>query len=396
VGAVAGFCNMVWKMVEEARGDEAPTHVAVIFDKSERTFRNELYPGYKAQRPPAPEDLVPQFPLIRDAVRAFNLPCIEMDGYEADDIIATYAEQAKARGGRVTIISADKDLMQLVGGPVSMVDTLKNRRIGPEEVVEKFGVEPDRVVDVQALAGDSIDNVPGAPGIGIKTAAQLIHEYGDLDALLARAGEIKQPKRRQTLIDHAAQILVSRELVTLKRDVDLPEPLEALEVREPDADALLGFLAQMEFRTLTGRIAQKLGREAPTVTLSSAAAAPTRSGDAPASPAHPALPPVDPRTWETVRDTEALASGSLASTSAAPLRSTPRRLGSTRWSATSSASRFPPGRVAPPTSLSATAAVPATFSTTARSFPVRSTARPASPCSSPFSRTRASSRSART
>jgi DNA polymerase I len=307
VGAVAGFCNMVWKMVEEARGDEAPTHVAVIFDKSERTFRNELYPGYKAQRPPAPEDLVPQFPLIRDAVRAFNLPCIEMDGYEADDIIATYAEQAKARGGRVTIISADKDLMQLVGGPVSMVDTLKNRRIGPEEVVEKFGVEPDRVVDVQALAGDSIDNVPGAPGIGIKTAAQLIHEYGDLDALLARAAEIKQPKRRQTLIDHAAQILVSRELVTLKRDVDLPEPLEALEVREPDADALLGFLAQMEFRTLTGRIAQKLGREAPTVTLSSAATAPTRTGDAPASPAHPALPPVDPRTWETVRDSEALA-----------------------------------------------------------------------------------------
>src|SRR5690606_29108543 len=237
-GAVHGFCNMIWKMIEEATGPDAPTHVAVVFDKSEQTFRNELFDGYKAHRPPAPEDLVPQFPLIREAVRAFCLPCIELAGFEADDIIASYAEVAKARGGRVTIISADKDLMQLVGGGVEMVDTLKNRRIGPEEVEERFGVGPDRVVDVQALAGDSVDNVPGAPGIGIKTAAQLINEYGDLDTLLARAPEIRQPKRRQTLIEKADQIRLSRTLVTLRRDVPLPVPIEALELREPKAEKL--------------------------------------------------------------------------------------------------------------------------------------------------------------
>ena len=165
---------MVWKMLRETKGADAPTHVAVIFDKSEVTFRNELYPAYKAQRPPAPEDLVPQFRLIRDATRAFNLPCLEQAGFEADDIIATYATQAAALGGRVTIVSSDKDLMQLVAPGVEMFDTLKNKPIGPDEVFEKFGVGPDRVIDVQALAGDSVDNVPGAPGIGVKTAAQLI------------------------------------------------------------------------------------------------------------------------------------------------------------------------------------------------------------------------------
>jgi DNA polymerase-1 len=259
VGAVAGFCNMVWKMLQETRGADAPTHVAVIFDKSEQTFRNELYPAYKAQRPPAPEDLVPQFGLIRAATRAFNLPCIEMGGFEADDIIATSATDAAAAGGRVTIVSADKDLMQLVGPGIEMFDTLKNRAIGPDEVVEKFGVGPDRVIDVQALAGDSVDNVPGAPGIGIKTAATLIQEYGDLDTLLARAGEIKQPKRREVLLGHADQIRISRDLVTLRRDVPLDEPLAALEVRDPDADTLLGFLGEMEFRSLAGRVATKLG-----------------------------------------------------------------------------------------------------------------------------------------
>ncbi len=224
VGAVAGFCNMIFKMVEDAKEADAPTHVAVIFDHSGKTFRNDLYDLYKANRPEAPEDLKPQFGLIREATRAFNLACIETEGFEADDIIATYAVLARDAGGRVTIVSSDKDLMQLVGGGVEMFDIMKNRRIGPEEVEEKFGVGPDRVIDVQALAGDSVDNVPGAPGIGIKTAAQLIGEYGDLDTLLARAEEIKQPKRRETLIEHADQIRVSRDLVTLRDDVPLDRP----------------------------------------------------------------------------------------------------------------------------------------------------------------------------
>jgi len=298
-GAVHGFCNMIWKMIEEATGPDAPTHVAVVFDKSEQTFRNELFDGYKAHRPPAPEDLVPQFPLIREAVRAFCLPCIELAGFEADDIIASYAEVAKARGGRVTIISADKDLMQLVGGGVEMVDTLKNRRIGPEEVEERFGVGPDRVVDVQALAGDSVDNVPGAPGIGIKTAAQLINEYGDLDTLLARAPEIRQPKRRQTLIEKADQIRLSRTLVTLRRDVPLPVPIEALELREPKAEKLLAFLAEMEFRGLAGRVAAKHGVEPPAV--SSAPAAPAAGVNTERSRA-PELPAVDRSVYGIVGD----------------------------------------------------------------------------------------------
>ncbi len=308
VGAVAGFCNMIHKMVEDAKGPDAPTHAAVIFDKSEQTFRNELFPAYKAHRPEVPEDLRPQFALIREATRAFNLPCIEMQGFEADDIIATYAEQAKAAGGRVTIVSADKDLMQLVGAGVEMVDTLKNRRIGPDEVAEKFGVGPDRVVDVQALAGDSVDNVPGAPGIGVKTAAQLIQEYGDLDTLLARAAEIRQPKRRETLIENADQIRLSRELVTLRRDAPVELPLEALEVREPDPEELLGFLAKMEFRTLTGRIAQKLGIEPPPASApapggASAGASSPREGGAagPARPAAPEAPPIDRALYQTVR-----------------------------------------------------------------------------------------------
>ena len=265
VGAIAGFCNMLYKQVEDNVGHDAPTHVAVIFDAKGKTFRSGIYSAYKANRPPAPEDLVPQFPIIREATRAFNLPCIEMDGFEADDIIATYAVQAREAGGRVTIISSDKDLMQLVGGGVEMLDPMKNKRIGIEEVEAKFGVGPDRVVDVQALAGDSVDNVPGAPGIGIKTAALLINEYGDLEALLARAEEIKQPKRRQTLIDNVEQIRVSRELVLLRQDVEMVEAIEDFELREPEADAVLPFLAEMEFRTLTNRIAAKLGVEAPAI-----------------------------------------------------------------------------------------------------------------------------------
>ena len=265
VGAVTGFCNMLYKMVEDQNGADAPTHVAVVFDAKGKTFRNEIYDQYKANRPPAPEDLVPQFPLTRDATKAFNLPSIELEGYEADDIIATLATQARDAGGRVTIISSDKDLMQLVGGGVEMLDAMKNRRIDIEGVEEKFGVGPDRVVDVQALAGDSVDNVPGAPGIGIKTAALLINEYGNLDELLARAEEIKQPKRRETLINFAGQIRTSRELVRLKTDVSLSVTLDELEVKDSVADDLLGFLAAMEFRTLSKRIAEKMGVEAPVI-----------------------------------------------------------------------------------------------------------------------------------
>ncbi|MDB6181880.1 DNA polymerase I [Paracoccus fistulariae] len=281
VGAVAGFSNMLWKYISDQQGGDAPTHAAVIFDHSSKTFRNEIYSDYKANRPPPPEDLRPQFPLTRDATRAFNIACIETEGYEADDIIAALACQARDAGGEVTIISSDKDLMQLVGDGVTMLDPMKNKVIGPDEVAEKFGVGPDRVVDVQALAGDSVDNVPGAPGIGIKTAAQLINEYGDLETLLARAGEIKQPKRRQTLIDHAEQIRISKRLVELDCDTPLDFTLDSLEVKEPDATALLTFLSEMEFRTLTNRVAEKLGAEAPAV----ASATPSEVAAAPEQPA---------------------------------------------------------------------------------------------------------------
>lgn len=301
IGAVAGFCNMVWKMVDEAKGEDAPTHVAVVFDKSERTFRNELFPGYKAQRPPAPADLVPQFGLIREATRAFNLPCIEMEGYEADDIIATYAERARGAGGRVTIVSADKDLMQLVAPGIEMFDTLKMKRIGPDEVFEKFGVAPERVIDVQALAGDSVDNVPGAPGIGIKTAAALITQFGDLDTLLARSAEIPQPKRRATLTDFAEQIRVSRALVTLKRDAPVEERLEALEVRRPDAPTLMDFLGRMEFRTLGARVAKRLGVDEAEIErpVAAASAAPAEAG---AGPANVEMPPIDRTRYAILRD----------------------------------------------------------------------------------------------
>ncbi len=265
IGAVAGFCNMLFKIVEESKGDEAPTHVAVIFDYSGKSFRNEIYDKYKAQRPPAPEDLVPQFPLTRDATRAFNVACIEVEGFEADDIIASFACQARNAGGRVTIVSSDKDLMQLVGDGVEMLDPMKNKRIDRDGVIEKFGVGPERVVDVQALAGDSVDNVPGAPGIGIKTAALLINEYGDLDTLLERAGEIKQPKRREALMDNIEQIRISKRLVQLDCDMTLETSLDDLEVQDPKPDVLLPFLADMEFRTLTKRVADKLGVDTPAI-----------------------------------------------------------------------------------------------------------------------------------
>src|SRR5271169_1718325 len=255
VGAVQGFCNMLWKLLVDMKASpDAPTHLAVVFDASEHTFRHGLYADYKAPRPPPPEDLVPQFPLVREATKAFGVPCLELGGYEADDIIAAYACKVRDGGGEVVIVSSDKDLMQLVGGRVTMLDTMKNVRIGLPEVFDKFGVTPDKVVDVQALCGDSVDNVPGAPGIGIKTASALITEYGDLDTLLARAGEVKQDKRRQTLIEFADQIRLSRQLVQLDCDTPLPSPIDDLAVAEPDAKVLGDFLEAMEFRTIARRV----------------------------------------------------------------------------------------------------------------------------------------------
>ena len=262
VNAVYGFCSMLWKLLKEMKPEDRPTHLAVIFDKSEKTFRTEMYKDYKAHRPPPPDDLIPQFPLIRDAVRAFEIPCLEQAGYEADDLIATYARIACEAGATATIVSSDKDLMQLVNECVIMYDTMKDSRIGVTEVIEKFGVPPEKVIEVQALIGDSSDNVPGVPGIGVKTAAQLIGEYGDLETLLKRAGEIKQEKRRQALIDNAESARLSKKLVTLDDRVPIEVPVEHLAVHEPDYKALITFLKAMGFRTLTQRVADKAGIDA--------------------------------------------------------------------------------------------------------------------------------------
>lgn len=268
VGAVSGFCNMLYKLLEDTKQGDRPSHIAVVFDTSRKTFRSDIYTDYKAHRPPAPEDLVPQFPLIRDAVRAFNVACVEMVGFEADDLIATYARQAARAGAEVTIVSSDKDLMQLVDDNISMLDTMKNKKVGADEVFEKFGVAPDRVIDVQSLAGDSVDNVPGVPGIGVKTAALLINEYGDLDAVLARAEEVKQPKRRQNLIEHADMARISRELVTLKVDVPVEVSLEEFGRVEPKTSEVIGFLKAMEFGQLTRRLAAAHGIDADDVPVS--------------------------------------------------------------------------------------------------------------------------------
>jgi len=254
VGAVQGYCNMLWKLIRDMKGADGPTHLVAIFDHSEKTFRNDLYDQYKANRSAPPEDLIPQFPLVRDATRAFGVHCVELPGYEADDLIATYACRARDAGGEAVIVSSDKDLMQLIGGGVVMWDPMKDRRLAEPEVFEKFGVGPDKMIDLQALIGDSVDNVPGAPGIGPKTAAQLLDEYGDLDTLLARAGEIKQPKRRETLINFADQIRLSRELVRLTCDAPAPEPIDDFVVRDPDPEALGAFLDLMEFRGLRARV----------------------------------------------------------------------------------------------------------------------------------------------
>ena len=262
VNAVLGFCNMLWKLLREMKPAEQPTHLAVVFDKSEKTFRSKMYHDYKAHRPDPPEDLRPQFPLIREAVRAFDLPCLEQGGFEADDLIATYVREACEADATAMIVASDKDLMQLVRDCVVMYDTMKDRRIGIAEVIEKFGVPPGKLIEVQALIGDSVDNVPGVPGIGIKTAAQLICEYGDLDTLLARAGEIKQEKRRQALIENADRARLSKKLVTLDDHVPLDVPLADLAVHEPDYKRLISFLKAMEFVALTRRVAEFSGIDA--------------------------------------------------------------------------------------------------------------------------------------
>ena len=296
MGAVSGFVNMIWKMIEENKGADAPTHVAVVFDKGSHTFRNEMYDQYKANREAMPEDLRPQIPLTREATRAFNIACLEQEGFEADDIIASLACKARDAGGRVTIVSSDKDLMQLVGDGVEMFDAMKNTRIDREGVFEKFGVYPERVVDVQALAGDSVDNVPGAPGIGIKTAALLINEFGDLETLLERAEEIKQPKRREVLIEKADQIRLSKKLVTLDCDMDLGYDLDSLELKEPDAATLLDFLTRMEFRTITRRVAEALGAEVPVIEETA-----PRTGDDATAPDEPPALPFKPDDYECIR-----------------------------------------------------------------------------------------------
>ncbi len=295
VGALHFFCSMLFKDVLES--DRDPTHSAVVFDHSSKTFRNAIYPEYKANRQAPPEDIIPQFASTRAATRAFNLPCIEAEGFEADDIIATLADQANRRGGRVTIISSDKDLMQLVGGGVVMYDSMKRKEIGREEVRAKFGVDPDRVVDVQALIGDSSDNIPGAPGIGAKTAPQLIEAFGDLESLLANADQIPQQKRRAILTEHADLIRMCRELVHLRRDVPLSAGLDDLSITVPDPETVFAFLREQEFRSLVRRAARFLKVDAPP--LPEIRQVPTRT---PSS----ATVPIDHGAYECVCDDDAL------------------------------------------------------------------------------------------
>jgi DNA polymerase-1 len=278
-GCVRMFSDMLWKLLEDSKDGDKPTHLAVIFDAGRKTFRNDIYSDYKANRPPAPEDLIPQFPLVRDATRAFGVPAIEQKGYEADDLIATYARLAREAGARATIVSSDKDLMQLVvDGEVELLDPMKNRRIASAEVMEKFGVPPSKVVDVQALAGDSTDNIPGVRGIGVKTAAELINIYGDLETLLAHAGEIKQPKRRENLIENADMARLSMQLVTLKPDVPIEEDPGEFGTHEPNPNALIGFLKAMEFATLIRRAATHFGIDDPDAIAANGAVAKKPSG----------------------------------------------------------------------------------------------------------------------
>ncbi|MGB0906812.1 MAG: DNA polymerase I [Maricaulaceae bacterium] len=307
IGAVHGFSNMLFKLLRDQTDEARPTHFAVIFDASGKTFRNDIYPEYKANRSETPEDLIPQFPLTRDATRAFGAASIEMVGFEADDLIATYARQAEAKGARVTIISSDKDLMQLVSDKVGMLDTMKNKVIGKDQVFEKFGVAPDKVIDIQSLAGDSVDNVPGVPGIGVKTAALLINQYGDLDTLLERADEIPQKGRREKLLTFADNARVSRELVTLKVDIDVEVELEDMAVSDPDQEKLFDFLEEMTFRTLTARVRAALGEGADSgLRKDDSAAHKAKTEDRPARVELPTNTAFDKEKYECVQTMERL------------------------------------------------------------------------------------------
>ena len=307
VGAVSGFCNMLLKLLNDMGAQETPTHLAVIFDASGKSFRNEIYPDYKAHRPPAPEDLVPQFPLVREAVEAFDIPAIELEGFEADDLIAAYADAAAKQGTRVTIVSSDKDLMQLVNDKIEMVDTMKDKCIDTAGVVEKFGVRPDRVIDVQALAGDSVDNVPGVPGIGVKTAAELINQFGDLDTLLAQAETIKQPKRRENLIQFAEQARISRQLVYIKDDVDVPLAIDGLVTPQAEEEKLMGFLAEQGFKSLIAALGGTMPAASPAMaSLSSAKTARQNSDIAYGQPDNILPPVVEEADHELVTDMDAL------------------------------------------------------------------------------------------
>ncbi|MDA0239756.1 MAG: DNA polymerase I [Proteobacteria bacterium] len=300
VNAVLGFTQMLMKLIIDMDAD----YLAVIFDHARKTFRSDIYPAYKTHRPPAPDDLIPQFELVREATRAMNVSCIEMEGFEADDLIATYALQAAAQGAKVTIVSSDKDLMQIVGGNIVMFDAMKNREIGPDQVFEKFGVGPDKVIDVQALAGDSSDNVPGVAGIGVKTAALLVKEYGDLDGILANAENIKQPKRRQSLIEQADMARISRQLVTLRTDVPVPEPLENFAHEDPDTQTLLEFLKAQSFKSLLRRIESQTGEFAEDLPEPEPA---QPGGDTPPAAKKAAVPaPVEDQPYELIQDVAAL------------------------------------------------------------------------------------------
>ncbi len=252
-GAVSGFCSMLFKLLEDSKSNQnlqKPTHFAVIFDSARKTFRNEIYSDYKANRAEAPDDLAPQFEYIRKSVLAFNLPSVELLNYEADDLIATYAEKILKKGAKVTIVSSDKDLMQLYKKNVRIYDPMKNKFISEDDILKKFGVNSNKVIDVQALAGDSSDNVPGVPGIGVKTAAELINKYGNLEKLLQSAHEIKQNKRRETLIENKEKALISKKLVTLKNDAPVNKNLEEFKLKDIDKDKLYNFLREMEFNRL--------------------------------------------------------------------------------------------------------------------------------------------------
>jgi len=308
INAVFGFCRM---LVADLLDNPEIDHIAMILDAGSVTFRNQIYDKYKANRPDPPEDLIPQFPLIREAARAFNVTVCELDGYEADDLIATYARMAVEAGGTCTIVSSDKDLMQLVRPGVELMDPIKKIKLGAEAVFEKFGVTPDKVVDVQALAGDSTDNVPGAPGIGVKTAAQLINEYGNLETLLARTSEIKQPKRRESLEQNAALIRISKQLVTLRDDVPTPAEPEAFDKRKPDPNVLLPWLEQQGFRTLLQRFTSELGEATAPVAPTASAPVITKVEATPAKPAPAARAksnqPFTAADYELIQDEKALA-----------------------------------------------------------------------------------------